>query len=355
MSTLAELKKMCQAMAIEVPHSNARQPYLNALRNHYLSRDYSTGLPYEELSPMKCFLYAELHPREQHAIWKDGNQWIAQPKLNGCRMILHFVKDVGVFAHSRTVNQSTFRRQEYSDHLTFRAVKPTFTAIVDCEAMVEQPITTESGITTASSLHSTSVLLKMNAEASQRIQKEQAPLKFYVLDVVRWNERDLKERELAERYSFLTDFKDAINAAGLNPYFGFPEVVFHGKRAYMEKVIADGGEGVVLKHLGSHYDTVSRNRRGWVKVKREIAFLGYVSGFEQGRPSSKNENKVATLLFSIKTESGPKLIAKCSNIPWGLRKQISLYDRDTGKVRLDPEVYGRVAKLGGFEFSARAC
>lgn len=355
MPTLAQLKRMCQARGIEVIDSKERAPYLNALRTHYLSRDYPSGLPYTELSPMLCYSYADLHPKEQQAIWKDGNNWIAQPKLNGCRIILHFVKDVGVFAHSRTVNQSTFRRQEYTDHLLFRGSKPPFTATVDCEALVEQPINTGNGVTTASSLHSTAVILKMNPETALRIQREQAPLRFFVLDLVKWGDKDLKSRELAERFSYFTDFKDALKSAGLNPYFEFPEICFRAKRLYMERILENGGEGVVLKNLGSHYEaSSSRNRYGWVKCKREIAFFGFVSGFEQGRSDSRYEHQVATLLFSIRTEAGPRMVGKCSNLIWNFRKQISIYDRATGKVRLDPEVYGRVARLGGFEFSARA-
>lgn len=357
---LSDLKRMCTALNLGVPDSPDRAPYLAALRAHHLSKDYPNGLSYEELTPMQCFPYSELHSREKVDRWRDHNQWVAQEKLNGCRMILHFVKGVGVFAHSRNISQATFRRQELTDHLLFRDFNPPFTATVDCEALIEKPIdtrglTTNGGVT-KTSLHSTSAALRISADASLRLQREQAPLLFYVLDITNWEGSDLKQKELAARLSFLTDFKEAITKAELSQFFAYPSICFQGKRKFLEQLLAQGREGCVLKFLGSRYDdSSSRNRYGWVKCKREVAFDAFVSGFEQGKPGSKYAHQVATLLFSITTEKCPHMIAKCSNLPWTFRKQISSYDPTTDKARLDSSVYGRVARLAGQEFSARAC
>lgn len=358
--SLADLKRQCTALNLGVSDSKDRAPYLAALRAHYLVKDYPNGLPYEELFPMQCFNYWDLSSREQSTRWADHNQWIAQEKLNGCRVILHFIKNVGVFAHSRNISQATFRRQELADHLLFRDFKPSFSATVDCEALIEKPIDTRgltaNGSVTRTSLHSTSAVLRISAEASLRLQREQAPIIFYVLDIANWEGSNLKEKELAARLSFLTDFKEAISKAELGQHFAYPSICFQGKRKFLETLLAQGKEGCVLKFLGSRYDdSSSRNRYGWIKVKREVQFDGFVSGFEQGRPGSKYAHQVATILFSISTEKSHHMIAKCSNLPWAFRKEISIYDGATGRVRLEPSVYGRVARLSGQEFSARAC
>lgn len=359
MPSLAELKKECQVLGVEVIPSDAKAPYLAALRSHYLKRDYPNGLPYEELCPMLCFPYWDLTEKEQGALW-ENHDWIAQKKLNGCRLILYFVKGVGVFAHSRSVSLHSYRRTELTDRLLFSGFKPDFTATVDTEVLCDQVIDTRSytqkGEITQSSLHSTSALLHMEPEASKRLQRDQAvPLTVHVFDITNWQGEDLRAKKLCERLTYLSDFQKAIEFQDLNIYFNFSPTVLQDKRGFYDQVIAAGGEGIVLKNLNSPYiDSTSRSRSGWVKVKRQIEIDAYVSGFERGRSGSKWEICVASLIFSVNTDKGHHTIAKVSNIPWVFRKKISHYDAKLNQLKLDVGVYGKVARLSGMEVSQRA-
>lgn len=122
-----------------------------------------------------------------------------------------------------------------------------------------------------------------------------------------------------------------------------------------DKIVAEGGEGVVLKNVNYHYeDSNSRSRFGWVKVKRCVELTAYVSGFEQGKPGSEWEDYVSCLIFSVITKQGHFTVAKVSNLPWQFRKDISLKDSSTNKVKLRMDVYGKVAALSGLEMSKRA-
>lgn len=340
---LADLKKLAESLGIGVVAESvpAKEPYLTALRGHFLSKDYPAGCPYTELQPMLCFPYSDLSKREQDAIWRDKNEWIAQVKLNGIRLILHFVKGVGVFAHSREVNRTTFRRSELHHHLLFHDLVPTFTAVVDSEAV-------------CGSLQETTALFRMKPEASRDKQKT-APLKIYVFDVIRWEEFDLRVRRLDERLAFIADFRSAITAAGIADHFDFPLNHFQGKREVFERIIKSGGEGVVLKRLASPYiDSGNRSRRGWVKVKRDLEITAYVSGFETGRPGSLNELRVAVLHFSVNTEKGPRLVAKVSNLSNDLQKEITLRDRMARKTELNPQWLGKVAIVTGQELAYKS-
>src|SRR6266850_740534 len=178
--SLTDLKKEAQLLGLPVAQSGrrpARGDYIDVLRDYYLKQDFLNGLPYEELTPMLCFDYWSLRPKEQKAIWKN-HDWICQEKINGVRLILHFVKGVGVFAHSRTVSVHTYRQAELTDHLLFQDFIPHFTATVDTEGV-------------AGSLQTTTAILHTSGEVSRRLQQEKASLRFHVFDIVRWQGQDL--------------------------------------------------------------------------------------------------------------------------------------------------------------------
>lgn len=340
---LSALKAHAEALGLNAKTGSkpAKEPYISALRDYFLQRDYPNGLPYEELSPMLCYDFWQLHPREQEALWKDGNDWAIQQKFNGCRLLLHFIKGNGVFAHSRETSVTTFRRKEVSRHLLFHDHIPKFTATMDCELV-------------GPTLQVVTATLNTTSDKARLVQ-ERTPFVIHAFDITRWGDTNLKEKRLDERLAYLTDVQHAINAEGLSNHFNFPPLHFQRKQDFYEQTIKNGGEGVVLKRLGSKYRGNSRRDRfGWIKAKRQIEFDSYVSGFEAGRQSSLLSSKVANLHFSVLTDEGPRLIAKVSNLPWDFRKEISFYDRTTGKVALDPELYGKVAHLVGQELSQRA-
>jgi hypothetical protein len=339
---LNDLKKECLSLGLDVEPGPkpAKEPYLQALRDCYIKRDYPNGLPYEEINPMLAYDFWKFSPREQIELWRNDG-WLCQEKLNGVRLVLHFVKGVGIFAHSRTVGVRTYRRTVLTGHLLFGEFVPSFTATVDTDI-------------TASTLQQTTALLHMRPEDSRRLQQD-TPLKVHVFDVIRWEESDLRLRPLTDRLAFIKDFQDAIATAELTKYFVFPPVFFLNKEAVYNKILASGGEGVVLKRLSSHYEDSSvRSRTGWVKCKRQVGFDAFITGFERGRPGSDYENLVSCLVFSINTQDCCLPIAKISALPWFFRKEISVYDKTTNTVELGADLFGRVAHIKGLELSRKA-
>jgi hypothetical protein len=316
--SLARLKTQCETLGYTIHRKGlrpAKADYLAVLRQHFINRDYPSGLPYPELSPMLCAEYHRLAPKAQEQLWRDDNGWIAQQKINGERAILHFVKGVGIFCHSRVISLKTFRRTEWTD-LLFKGFVPGFIATLDCEFV--------------------------------------SPT-FHAFDIVRWDGQDLRRKQLCERLAFLNDFKTAINIAGLQDHFDFPAIHFNNKRVFFDSLITKSGEGVVLKALDSTYtDSNVRSRNGWVKVKRQIQFDAYVSGYEQGRSSSRYHDRIACLIFSIKTPEGPCVVAKIANLPSRFRREISVYNSKTSHAELRLDVMNRVATISGMEISRKA-
>ena len=341
---LAELRAQTAALGIEVLQSGKREAkadYLNALRKHQLKQDYPAGLPYQEVSPMLCFPYWDLSPREQREVW-ESRDWLVQEKLNGCRVILHFIKGVGLFAHSRTINKSDFRRTDLTAQFVFHNYIPDFTAIVDTEV-------------TAKDLVTAAALLRMRSADSRRMQATHTPLTVNVFDIICWEGEDLRDARLRDRLTFLQRLAAKIASTAIAQHFTFPATHRDKKREFFDRVVSQGGEGVVLKYENSRYtDSTTRDRGAWVKVKKSLAFDAYCSGFERGRNGSKWSDYVACLLFSVNTEAGPKLIAKVTNLEWDFRKRVSVHDTGLAGVQLAPSILGRVAKVTGMEFSSRA-
>jgi ATP-dependent DNA ligase len=359
---LNDLRRETQNLGLSVQPGlkAAREPYLQALRAHHIRRDFPNGMPYEELHPMLCFDYWRLSSKEQDAIWRDSNDWIVQEKLNGCRLIVCFVKGRGVYAHSREVSARNFRRVELTSRLVFGDFIPDFSAVLDCEAICDQTVDpnffAKKDELITSTLHATTSLFHMEPDASKKLQKERGfPLKLHIFDITSWEKVDLREKKLCERLSYLPAVREAIKAAQLKDHFYFVPIFFQGKRAVYNRILEQGGEGAVFKNLNSRYvDNSSRGRDRWVKIKRQVELDCFVSGFEQGKPNSPWCNHVTALIFAVNTEGGSLVIAKVSALPWEFRKKISLRDKVTGVVALNPECLGLVATVTGLELSRKA-
>lgn len=356
---LAVLQKKCEALGLKVTQKGkrpAKDDYVQVLREHHMP---AGGLKYVELDPMLCFAEWNLKPEEQAEVWRDGNSWVAQRKLNGCRVILHFVKGVGVFAHSRTVSVKTYRMQELTQQFTWHEFVPNFTATIDAEAIIEKPIDsrpyTSKGEVTKTSLHSTVVALHLEPTAARRMQVDQdAQLMIQAFDITNWQGKDLRPCRLETRIGFLASFRSLLIGSGIEGLFQFPEIVATGKRTFFEKVVAEGGEGVILKNLESRYeDSSSRSRTGWVKVKKRQEYDAFVSGFLRGEPTTGWKNLVGALEFSVNTDQGPHVIGYASNLTMENRERLTVYDQGNDVVALHPSAYGKVAEISGQDISAR--
>lgn len=355
---LSALKKKCEELGLTVVQKGkrpAKDDYVVVLRDHFMP---AGGLKYTELEPMLAFPIWNLSEEEAESIW-GSKRWVAQKKLNGCRVILHFIAGVGVFAHSRTVSLKTYRMQELTNQLLFHDYVPSFSATLDCEAIIEKSVDTRpytpKGEVTQTSLHSTTCALHLEAENSRRLQKEQdAPIVMQTFDIVNWKCLDLRNTRLEDRLIFLMEFEEEIKGTELAPFFEFPLVVYDNKKAFFEELVATGSEGVILKNLNAGYeDSSSRRRDGWVKVKKRMEFDAFVTGFKRGEAGSGWENLVGALEFSVMTENGPHPIGFASNFTMETRQKISSYDPVNNSVALDPRVYGKVAEISGQDISAR--
>lgn len=355
---LAELEMKCKKLGLGVMPSGkrpAKKDYVSALRAHFLPPQ---GLPYTELEPALCFAEWNLKDDERKKVWESPS-WVAQRKYNGCRAIVHFVKGVGVFSHSRTVSVKTFRFQELSRQFLFRDYIPNFSATLDCEVLVDKSIDTREytakGEITQSSLASSVSLLHLEADNSIKLQLDQdAALQLFVFDILMDKGQDLRQKRYSERLKILEAFEANIQPEVALQDFQFPKV-HQDKKAFFKQVMSEEGEGVILKNLNAPYvDSSSRRRDVWIKVKKRIEMDAFVTGFNRGKEESAWHNLVGDLEFSINTDSGQHIVAYCTNMPLATRRKISSYDAENDIVSLNPKVIGRVAEVSGQDISARS-
>jgi len=357
---LSVLVKKCEQAGLKVAIKGkkaTKADYVRALRDNALKTLYPSGMPYEELSLALCFPYWNLKESEQKSVWTDP-RFVVQSKENGCRAALHFVAGKGVFAHSRTVSVKTWGYQELHQQFIWRDFIPDFTATVDCETIIEKSVDTRpyttKGEVTKTSLHSTIAVLHLEAEASRRLQVEQdAPLIFKVLDITKWEGRDVKNQPYRQRLELITAFFAKVNTLEIGKYFIQLPVFRQNKKAFFESVVAAGGEGVVLKNLNEAYeDSSSRSRNNWIKVKKRKELDAFVTGFKRGEPDGGWVDLIGALEFSVNLEGGgTHVIGYATNLSYETRVAMTVFSG--GEVSLKPEVYGRVAQISGQDISAR--
>jgi hypothetical protein len=148
----------------------------------------------------------------------------------------------------------------------------------------------------------------------------------------------------------MNDFR-GVCPEQLAQWFEFPPIVFQGKQDFFDKIIVDGGEGCVLKNLNSTYLEGQRRRSTWVKVKRQVSFDAFVSGFGPGR--ARHKGQVGYLCFSVNTENGPWEIARVPSLSKTFRKRITVRD-EAGLVALHPNMYGKTALVSGQEIARKS-
>lgn len=381
--SLAQLQKECEDNGIKVVQSGNRvtkTDYILALRDFYMKKNFPNGIPKSlELmlqieSPMLCQRYTVLNDSEKKSIW-DSKDWVAEQKEDGARMVMIWTGGEWDF-FSRNISVSDFLPVNYKDHFymgdaDFSGITDEF--ILDSEVMSTNPrvstIIGKRGVVTESQLQAVTALMTMNLEDSINIQKnEGCPLEFRTFDCLWYNGEWLIDKPLIERMPYLIKALEQIQKAGMKarrPYSNYTN-----KKAFYKALVASGAEGVILKNLKSPYIASNARRRdGFVKVKRtmsearEMSGLGdtidaFVTGFEPADETKGFAGMVGCLEFScyLRDAQGntkPHMIARVSNIPLDLRKEITDHD-ENGNPILAKSVYGRCCEIDGQCVTARS-
>jgi ATP-dependent DNA ligase len=261
------------------------------------------------------------HPKLGIAEWLDRNRWVMQEKLDGNRAMLGMRTDRNDFGQGRAHIFPQFRDA---------VVEGMAGTILDGEFLAQPP-------PGGSVLNYSSGLFNSGAANAARLMAANGPPTFWVFDVLEVCGHDITSQPYEFRRAKLEIAVAMLQTA--HPECGIRLVKdLPPTAAGIRKVLARGGEGVMLKRLGSSYQ---RGRRSWdwLKVKGSSTIDAFVTGWRPGE--GYNEGQVGSVELSILDGREPRMIAAI-NIPPEVRARISAPDGSLRK-----EFYGTVIEITG--------
>ena len=372
------LKADCELKGISITPSGKRimkDDYVKALREWHITKKYGSmdNIPWSMkfmLSiecPQLCKRIKDLKPDQQELVW-NSQDWIAEEKIDGVRMILVWNATEKKFHfYSRNNSVTDYLPQDYSDTIFVTAKNFDYPTnfVLDSE-IISSNSCLETNTHCLTQLQSTAALLNLNSEDSKTIQKKY-PLKFVVFDCLYdssslideiWEVRHCHAAELCSKLlesGFCCELNKVVENTADNQY---------AKREFFDAVISRCGEGLVLKNRNAKYHATSSRTIDCVKVKRSTADAltkdidAFVTDYVVGKDDTRNSNMVVGFVFSIllKKQDGSIVthpIAVCSNVSDIIKNDATVISED-GQVKLNPDYYGRVATVQGQNISARS-
>lgn len=351
-----------------------KDDYVKSLRKYYLNKYYGdeSNIPWhlKFMLSIECLQLCrrinDLKDADKVKVW-ESEDWIAEPKIDGCRMVITWNSFEKKFHfYSRNNSAVDYLPQDYSDTIlvTCKNFDYPDNFVLDAEVISSNP-TVATNTQCLTQLQSTAALLNLNAEDSRKIQKNN-PLKFIVFDCM-YNGSSCIDKPWTERHLYVEKLVNVLKESGfnceLNKVVRNTKDNKYAKKEFYDKYVAQGGEGAVLKNVNAKYHATSSRTIDCVKVKRSTAdneasdIDAFITDYVVGNDNTRNENTIVGFVFSVKLEKDDGTIvthpiAVCSNFSDFIKEDATKYNSD-GSVTLNPEYYGRVATVKGQNISAR--
>ena len=198
-----------------------------------------------------------------------SGDWYAAEKKDG--YFAKFVKDedgnIGLYSRSRNVNGEYPEKHEWVPHL-----QPFFDWLPNGTCLLgELYLPSKPGSSNITSLLG---CLKENCIARQ---SQGEKLHFYIFDVLAFDGNSLLDKTMVQRIAELDElfnsYADEVNP-GDGPSLGYIEFAtyYNGKELWeqLQKILASGGEGMVIIRGGAKYQPDKRPSKDCQKVKKEL-------------------------------------------------------------------------------------
>jgi ATP-dependent DNA ligase len=143
----------------------------------------------------------------------------------------------------------------------------------------------------SSTLEDTETVMRSLPERAMRIQRESGYLHFIVFDVARFCDKDITDVEFARRRRYVKKFVKEAKS----DYFEVSKCVRENKKEFYEKIVAKGGEGVILKRLDGKY-VGGKKHSDWIKVKQELKVDAVIVGYLDGK-GKFNQDKIGAIVY----------------------------------------------------------
>ncbi len=322
---------------LENPHSyvvyKEKDHFYKYLRE-YFNKGHSLCYPFNAMSK-ECMV----------SVFEDENDWIAQPKLYGCRVLLLCLPGYGCRIYSRKLDEETGFGVDLTHKLIwFLSLKENInhTPMLIDGMIVSDRLKSrnlkdryrgeeDNGI---------SYILSLEKEESERVQRKYMALRFVGLDVLMFNDQDLRPFPLRHRMGVLDDIRSYSN-------IGRIKTVAMSKKRFYVSCVDDGYEGIVLKNLTRPY-TSHRDPSCMVKVKRNCSSFRddidlFVSDIRQGHLI------LSSYFLTHKKTCEEVEVGRCT-LPDLDKQDITFFEKVLGKTIPSLDVIGQVvsAKVRNF-------
>lgn len=215
----------------------------------------------------------------------DDN-WIAERKLDGGRYMIYFGK-TSARLFSRHISVKNYQLVEKTDnvpHITYNTPAELDGTVLDAE--VTRPGADFGG-----------VIAVMGSAPAEAIEKQRNGGMIYlnVFDCPRFKGEDITHLSFRARRLMA---EKAVKVAA-NPCVVLIEQRKKDKMAFYKEVVAEGGEGIILKHLDAVY-TPGKRSSSWVKMKKARTYDVVVMGFEQSDSITfKAKGWIRSVIFGV--------------------------------------------------------
>lgn len=308
MRNLSELKSECIKNSIEVRRSGKREAkadYERALAQFYWKRDHGAEPMPPQLHPMLARNIKDLSDGERDFVW-ESQQYIAQEKIDGCRLLMFFGTLSNHFT-SRRLSDKTYRYNENTAQVPHLAnlVMPELTGtVIDGEVICPKAVINTGKCVTMNGLQATVALLALNPKDAERVQRDQdCWLVFKVFDVLQYKGTDVTRRPLSQRMGLLFKVYTELQAKYPTAKIELVQSRAIGKKDFYEETVKSGGEGVMLKDINAPYEASSSRTKAMYKAKRFEEVDGFVTNFAPGDEGAGWEKVVGGLEISAYDET----------------------------------------------------
>lgn len=210
----------------------------------------------------------DLEYAEKHSLFQRP-EYAAQVKFDGARYIIHKDEIGRIRIYSRQISKKTglppdktLQLQHLADEFASFASNGT---VIDGEVVAPVRQSTFNLVTT---------ITGSSPEKAYAKQSEHGFLRFQAFDVLALSGRDMTGFPLKSRHQMLATLLRHRGPHIRHSALHFGEA---DKRALLKAVLAEGGEGIILKDINATYYQGERHR-SWVKVKVkktfDVVFMG---------------------------------------------------------------------------------
>jgi ATP-dependent DNA ligase len=239
----------------------------------------------------------------------DNPQWLAEEKLDGCRMKMHITPD-GIRFDSRRRSDKDYAYKERTDNfpqfkLEDEVYKELFSifgnVVFDGEMLMPVSSIDTGSVVTKGTCNTTVAVTNSDPETSIPLQKKFGWCQFKVFDVVSFANFAIttgspfaNDSTYKCRRAYVKSFVKYAELVGLP--VSLPKFAIENKAEFFEAIVKDGGEGIVLKDMDGLYEEGKRSKYMY-KLKKFNTADCFITGWTPGE--KKHTGKVGAVLISV--------------------------------------------------------